>query len=143
MKHLLVLALSMVALCGIAMADRGTSIKFEQLPLKAQAFITDNFSKADVSSVTQEQDDSDYNVFFTTGVKVEFDRNGEWDSVQGNGISVAFVPKAIQNYLNEKHAGVKVMEIDRDLRFNEIEVDLANGLEIKFDLNGNFKRYDQ
>ena len=143
MKHLLVLALSMVALCGIAMAARGTAIEFGQLPQKAQAFITDNFSKADVSSVTQEQDDSDYNVFFTTGVKVEFDRNGEWDSVKGNGISVAFAPQAIQNFLNEKHAGVKVIEIDRDFRYKEIEVTLANGQEIKFDFNGAFKRYER
>ncbi len=143
MKHLLVLALSMVALCSIAMADRGTSIKFEQLPLKAQTFITDNFSKADVATVTQELDDSDYNVFFTNGVKVEFDRNGDWDSVKGNGISVAFAPQAIQNFLNEKHAGVKVIEIDRDFRYKEIEVNLANGLEIKFDFNGAFKRYDR
>lgn len=143
MKHLLVLALSMVAMCGIAMADRGTSIKFEQLPQKAQTFITDNFSKADVATVTQELDDSDYNVFFTNGVKVEFDRNGDWDSVKGNGISVAFAPQAIQNFLNEKHAGVKVLEIDRDFRYKEIEVTLANGLEIKFDFNGAFKRYDR
>ena len=143
MKHLLVLALSMVALCSIAMADRGTSIKFEQLPLKAQTFITDNFSKADVATVTQELDDSDYNVFFTNGVKVEFDRNGDWDSVKGNGISVAFAPQAIQNFLNEKHADVKVIEIDRDFRYKEIEVNLANGLEIKFDFNGAFKRYDR
>ena len=133
----------MVALCSIAMADRGTSIKFEQLPLKAQTFITDNFSKADVATVTQELDDSDYNVFFTNGVKVEFDRNGDWDSVKGNGISVAFAPQAIQNFLNEKHAGVKVIEIDRDFRYKEIEVNLANGLEIKFDFNGAFKRYDR
>ncbi len=143
MKHFLVLALSMVALCSIAMADRGTSIKFEQLPLKAQTFITDNFSKADVASVTKEQDDSDYDVIFTNGVKVEFDRNGEWDSVKGNGISVAFAPQAILNFLNEKHAGVKVIEIDRDFRYKEIEVNLANGLEIKFDFNGAFKRYDR
>ena len=133
----------MVALCSIAMADRGTSIKFEQLPLKAQTFITDNFSKADVATVTQELDDSDYNVFFTNGVKVEFDRNGDWDSVKGNGISVAFAPQAIQNFLNEKHAGVKVIEIDRDFRYKEIEVNLANGLEIKFDFNGSFKRYER
>ncbi|MBQ3350918.1 MAG: PepSY-like domain-containing protein [Thermoguttaceae bacterium] len=143
MKHFLVLALSMVALCGIAMAARGTAIDFGQLPQKAQAFITDNFSKADVASVTQEQDDSDYDVVFTNGVKVEFDRNGEWDSVKGNDISVAFVPKAIQNYLNEKHAGVKVVEIDRDFRDKEIEVKLADGIEIEFDWNGNFKRYDR
>ena len=143
MKHFLVLALSMVALCGIAMAARGTAIEFGQLPQKAQTFITDNFSKADVASVTQEQDDNDYDVFFTNGVKVEFDRNGEWDSVKGNDISVAFAPKAIQNYLNEKHAGVKVVEIDRDFRDKEIEVKLADGIEIEFDLNGNFKRYDR
>ena len=133
----------MVALCGIAMAARGTAIEFGQLPQKAQTFITDNFSQADVASVTQEQDDNDYNVFFTTGVKIEFNRNGDWDSVKGNGISVAFVPTAIQNFLNEKHAGVKVVKIDRDFRDKEIEVKLANGIEIKFDLNGAFKRYDR
>ena len=143
MKHLLVLALSMVALCGIAMADRGTSIQFEQLPLKAQTFITDNFAKADVLSVTKENDEGEYNVFLNSGVKVEFNRNGEWDSVKGNGISVAFAPQAIQNFLNEKHAGVKVIEIDRDFRYKEIEVTLANGLEIKFDFNGAFKRYER
>ena len=142
MKRFLLFALSIVALCGFARADRGTAVEFGQLPQKAQTFITDNFSQADISSVTQERD-GDYNVFFTTGVKVEFDRNGEWDSVKGNDISVAFAPKAIQNYLNEKHAGVKVVEIDRDFRDKEIEVKLAGGIEIEFDLNGAFKRYDR
>ena len=142
MKRFLLFALSIVALCGFARADRGTAVEFGQLPQKAQTFITDNFSQADISSVTQERD-GDYNVFFTTGVKIEFDRNGDWDSVEGRGISVAFAPKAIQDYLNEKHAGVKVVEIDRDLRDKEIEVKLAGGIEIEFDLNGAFKRYDR
>ena len=143
MKRFLLFALSIVALCGFARADRGTAVEFGQLPQKAQTFITDNFSKADISSVTQERD-GDYNVFFTTGVKIEFDRNGDWDSVEGRGdISVAFAPKAVQNYLNEKHAGVKVVEIDRDFRDKEIEVKLADRIEIEFDLNGNFKRYDR
>ena len=142
MKRFLLFALSIVALCGFARADRGTAVEFGQLPQKAQTFITDNFSQADISSVTQERD-GDYNVFFTTGVKIEFDRNGDWDSVVGRGISVAFAPKAIQDYLNEKHVGVKVVEIDRDLRDKEIEVKLAGGIEIEFDLNGAFKRYDR
>ena len=142
MKRFLLFALSIVALCGFARADRGTAVEFGQLPQKAQTFITDNFSQADISSVTQERD-GDYNVFFTTGVKIEFDRNGDWDSVEGRGISVTFAPKAIQNYLNEKHAGVIVVEIDRDFRDKEIEVKLAGGIEIEFDLNGAFKRYDR
>ena len=55
MKRFLLFALSIVALCGFARADRGAAVDFGQLPQKAQTFITDNFSKADISSVTQER----------------------------------------------------------------------------------------
>ena len=144
MKHFLIAALSIVTLCSLAKADDDDSaISFAQLPQKAQAFVNANYSQADISYIVWERDDNEYSVFFNQGVKIEFNGRGDWKSVSGIDISVRFAPNAIQRYLSEKHAGAKVMKIERDWGDNEIEVKLNTGVEIKFDLNGNLKYYDR
>lgn len=143
MKRFLILMLSIVASCGLAVADSEVAINFSQLPQKAQSFITTHFSQAEVSRVLKDQEDGDYDVYFNNGVKIEFTYNGEWESVNGFDITTSFAPKALQNYLAQKHAAAKVVKIDRDFGDNEIEVKLNNGIEAVFDLNGNFKYYDR
>lgn len=52
----------------------------------------------------------------------------------------SFVPNAIQTYVANNQKGAKVVGIERTRGGYDIE--LSNGIEMKFDKNGNFKRYD-
>ena len=46
----------------------------------------------------------------------------------------------IADYIRKNFADSKVISVDKDTR--EYEVKLNNDLELKFDRNGNFKKFD-
>lgn len=76
--------------------------------------------------------DKSYDVIFTTGEKIEFDRNGNWTEIDCKRSSVPskLVPTQINNYVNTNYSGNKILKIEKDR--NEYEINLSNGVEIKF-----------
>ena len=84
MKRLSVLAAAILSF-GIltASADNDIPITFEQLPKTAQTFITSHFPKHKVAYAKEERDlmKVSYDVMFTDGTKLEFDKNGDWKEV--------------------------------------------------------------
>lgn len=86
--------------------------------------------------------DKTYEVYFTDGDNVDFDKNGEWDNIDCHSDSVPSTVLDIKiiNYINNNHNGCHVVEIDKDR--NDYNVELNNGLELVFDNNFDFERYD-
>lgn len=62
------------------------------------------------------------------------------DSSQNTQDFSATVLSNIQTYVNTNHSGQTIIKMEQET--NYIEVDLSNGIEIYFDNNGNFMRYD-
>ncbi len=58
----------------------------------------------------------------------------------GQAVPEGIVPAAIKTYIKTKHINKFVIEIKKERK--EYEVELNNGIDIVFDKNGNFKRYD-
>lgn len=140
--------LSLVAILGVALfaqAKDTYSHDASVLPKAAQATIANNF-KAGVSVVKIDKDFgrvSDYEVVLTNGTEITFDRGGNWDNVEVNNsqsVPAAFVPKAIRDYVNANQKGARIVGIDKERHGYDVE--LSNGLELKFDKAGNFQRYD-
>ena len=119
-------------------------INYNQVPKTGQQFINKHFGAKQVGSVMLDDDffSKEYKVYLTNGTKVEFDRDGSWKEVDGNrnAIPTGYVPANITSYVKRSFPNTKITKIERDR--TEIEVSLNNGLEIKFDKNGNFKRID-
>lgn len=138
------LALLAVASSCSLRADNDRPINFNQLPEVSKKFIRTHFNEQDVSFITMEQEvvSKSYDVYFKNGYKVEFDRKGEWEEVdcKQDAVPAAIVPKPIQDYVASKHPGFWIVKINRDRR--DYEIDLNNGIEIKFDLKFNVIRYD-
>ncbi len=122
-----------------ANADNDRVINKENLPASSQQFINTHFGNNKISFVKEERDflDKSYEVVFTDGTKLEFSRNGEWREVdcRYSEVPAAVVPEAIRNYVANKFAGEKVLQIDHER--NEYEVRLSNRLELTFDKNFN------
>ena len=76
----------------------------------------------------------DYKVVFVNGAKVEFAKNGEWKDVECKygEVPAAIVPQQIRDYVTKNYPKNKIVAIDRDRRDYEVELD--NGLDLKFDL---------
>ncbi len=116
-----------------ACADNEKPISFEQLPAVAQQLVKQHFASAKVALTQQESGiiEKSYDVIFTNGDKVEFDRKGQWTEITtATAVPAALVPQAIAQYVKQNYAGANVRSIERDSR--EYEVRLSNGMELTF-----------
>ena len=99
MKKLAFLLIGLVALQATAFAADDKPVKVTDLPQTAQQFISDHFSghKVAMAKMDSELFEKSYEVIFTNGDKVEFDRSGEWTEVQyrEGAVPAAIVPAAI------------------------------------------------
>ena len=139
MKKVLLLVVCLFTLQTVAWADDDKPIQVNQLPQAAQTFIKTYFSNQKVAMAKVETDwfDKSYDVIFTNGDKLEFDKKGVWTEVncKYSEVPVAVVPDAIKKYATTNYPEAKIIKIERDK--HDYEVKLTNGWEIKFDMKFN------
>ena len=117
----------------------------ECLPQAAKVTLSQNF-KAKVALVKIEKTIGaiqEYEVILTDGTEVSFDAKGNWDSIETplkKSVPIKLIPEAIVNYVKDNYKKVDIVSIDKENYGYEVE--LSNGIEMRFDRSGNFKRYD-
>ena len=133
---ILLASLAVMASSVPAFAGKDRIITVGELPAVAQQFVQTHFKAVEVSyaKVDEELFDKDYKVVFVNGAKVEFTKNGEWKDVECKygEVPAAIVPQQIRDYVAKNYPDRKITAIDRDRRDYEVELD--NGLDLKFDL---------
>lgn len=144
LKKLALILVAAVAALSMSARDnysRDASV----LPKAAQTSISSNF-KAKVSMVKTDKDFgrvSEYEVILTDGTEITFDRDGNWKDIEvsaNRAVPSAYVPANVTQYVKNNHKGQKVVGIEKDR--GGYEVELSNGLDLKFDRNGNFVKYE-
>ena len=73
-----------------------------------------------------------YEVMFSNGSKVEFLKNGEWKDVdcKFSEVPADIIPQAIRTHIASLYPDAKVLQIDRDSRGYEVQ--LNNRLELSY-----------
>ena len=136
MKKWTILFVSMLVMSVTVWADNGKPIQISQMPQAAQQFIRKYFTDQSVAFAKMETEllDKNYDVIFTNGDKVEFDKKGQWTTVdcKHTQVPAEVIPVAIQKYLSQQYPDGKVVKIEVTDR-KGYEVDLSNGFEIEFD----------
>lgn len=146
MKTVKILLAALLSLAAVATAKAGDDkpVKFEQLPGKAQTFIKEHMAGLDISHAKMDDElfDRSYEVFFVSGLKVEFDKRGNWEKVESvsEKLPSGIVPQQITDYVSKNHPQQHVVKIERD-RW-DYEVELNNDTELKFDLDFRLIGYD-
>lgn len=139
MKKLFFLLVCLFALQTVARADDDKPVQVSQMPQLAQQFIKKHFSDSKVALAKMESDlfNKSYEVIFTNGNKVEFDKKGNWKEIdcKYSSVPVEIIPIAIQQYARNNYSDSKILKIDRDKK--DYEVKFSNRVELKFDLNFN------
>lgn len=137
MKKLVFLLVGLFALSVVSKADNVKTVQIGQLPTPAQIFITTYFkdNKVALAKVETEFLSKTYEVLFTNGSKVEFDRSGEWTEVlyKTGEIPAEIIPQPIRDYVKQNYPETVIQKIERDK--HKIEVKLSNRWEITFDNN--------
>lgn len=147
MKKNIMLSVAVLAVMGLSACNEEEKrvIEFDALPEAAQTFVQTHFADKQVAIVYHDRDaaDKDYEVVFTDGANIDFTRKGEWDEAEdrdADGLPTAFMPQSIVDYAADKHPGQNIVQIDRGRKGYEVE--LSSGIELVFDKNGAFVRYD-
>lgn len=143
---ILTLTLALGATLGVSARDiitRDTSV----LPVAAQIALKDNF-KSDVNTVKVDKSFGhidDYEVTLADGTEISFDKHGIWESIE-SGVNTTvpsgLIDSTILDYVAQAQPGSKVIGIERE-RTGNYEITLSNGVEMKFNRNGEFVKYDK
>ena len=136
MKKLVLVLVSMFALINATWADDDKPIKVTDMPQAAQAFIKQHFPNSSVALAKMEKDffDRSYDVIFTDGNKVDFNRKGEWMEVDCRYTQVpeAIIPAPIKTYINDQYPDAKIIGIEKNDR-GGYEAKISKGWELTFD----------
>ena len=109
-------------------------IQANQLPKKAQDFISANFANDPV--VYAEQDRNSFKAELQSGVEIDFDRNGDWTDVSSERtpLPINFIPANIMKAVEGKYPQVPVLEISKE--YNSYKLKLGNNREVYVDNSG-------
>ncbi len=117
---------------------------FNELPAPAQQFITTYFAQSDIAWIQWERDgvSKEYEVRLNNGTWIEFYSDGALEKIdcKTNAVPAGIVPETVVNYVNTNFPQVVIVKYQIDRRDQEVE--LSTGLELVFDLNGNFLHID-
>lgn len=145
MKKNLFLVIAAI-LCTMSVYARDIiSRNVNDLPVAAQNIVKNSF-KSKVSLIKIDKGVmgiSEYEVILADGSEITFDKSGNWKDVEmpaGKSVPDYFIPKAIKDYVSKNNKGQKIVGIEKER--SSYEVQLNNGIEMKFDRAGNFLRYD-
>ena len=136
MKKIVFLFISLFAMNFVALAGNDKPIQVSEMPKAAQLFIKNHFADLSVAMAKVETDflDKNYDVVFTNGNKVEFDKKGNWTNVdcEHTQVPVAILPEAIRQFVAKNYPDAKVLKIEVTDR-KGYDVELSNGFELEFD----------
>ena len=141
MKRIGIILIGLALMTNMACADNDkVTNNINELPQVSRTFLNNYFDGNKVSHIKIDKDlflvDS-YDVILTDGTSVEFNRDGEWKEVKSfqQNIPDTLIPAEVKQYVSQNYPSQKIMTVERGKR--KVSVDLANGLELEFDLNGN------
>ena len=123
----------LIIICSLTLVGCGEKpISPTELPQEVQTFVKQNFANSTITFAQKEWGlfGSEYDVTLNDGTMISFNRNKEWDKVSS---TTAPIPTAIVPALS-------ITKIDKD--DNGYEVELINGLELKFNQQGALMEMD-
>ena len=136
MKKIMHTAALLFAGITASLADNDRPITLDKLPAAAQTFLKTHFADLTLAYAVEDPKfvGSEYEVTYTDRTEVEFRPNGEWSSVERRyaAVPASIVPAQISAYVaKSSFSNQYIKKVERDAYTWEIE--LSNGIEIKFD----------
>ncbi|MCD8172290.1 MAG: PepSY-like domain-containing protein [Alistipes sp.] len=145
MKVSVVMAVMAVVLFSTGCGGK-KAVTTEELPQQLHALIARDFPGESVAYALREKEGlgrTKYEVVLSDGTGIEADGDGDRKEIKcshGNSVPVTALPQQIHSYLDAKHPDASVRKIEKTGRGYEVE--LSNGLEIRFNKNFVVTEYD-
>lgn len=142
----LIFVFTALALALTAQAKKDElGIAYEQIPEKAQMFVTEFYKDVPVKRAAQKFDDgiAEYIVYLKNKTVLEFDMVGAWSEIEvpkGMSISTQFLPVKVNETLIARFIDKKIYKIENDGYWYEAK--FTDGSEVKINANGEIVDYD-
>lgn len=139
-----------LVLMGISLVscsdDKNEPIDFNKLPLVSQDFINTYFKDVDIVSIlyNNDKDVQEYDVELGNGFELTFNIQGDWidiEAPEGQTIPAGIAPEPIENYISVNYPEQGINEISKNK--NGYDVDLTDGTDLLFNLQGEFQGTDK
>ncbi|AOM79136.1 PepSY-like domain-containing protein [Pedobacter steynii] len=114
-----------------------------ELSAGAKAYVNTHFSGVAISQIIKDKEglSHEYEVILANGVKLEFNANGEVESIKSlKQLPDSVIPAKILTYVKANYPAEQITEWESDV--NDQEVQLTSGMELKFSKAGDFLRID-
>lgn len=115
------------------------------LPKAAKIMLSENF-KSGISHIKIGKEFGqirNYEVILTDGSEISFDKHGNWKDVevsQAESVPNAFILSPISTFVKQNQGDAKVTGIVK--KAYGYDVELSNGIDVRFTAKGKFLRYD-
>ena len=140
----IIIVLVTLTLSLTACADRHQQIEYSELPVQAQAFIQRFFDIAEIAYIEREYEGMlrEYNVHMRNATEIEFNHQGNLKSIDCHISAVpnGIVPEVIKHYVTLHFPDSIIVEYVIESR--RMKIELGTGIELLFDLEGNFLGID-
>lgn len=136
-KNLITLGIFAFFLLMTACSDK--PVAPEQLPVTIKTFMQQTFPGMNITYAERDLELTGYkyDVVLADGTRVEFDTDDVWDKIQcplTNPVPTVLIPAPIVTHIQANFPDAMIVKIDKER--NGYEVELANGLELKFNKQG-------
>ncbi len=134
----------LIALCSLTACAKEQVITFDQVPEPAKAIVTAHFDASQIAYVILDKGllDADYEVKFSDGRSLEFNKAGELTKVDCKQTEVpsALIPELVRQYVKANFPNAFITEWSKDDR--RWKAELNSGLDLEFNSNYEFVRID-
>lgn len=143
MRSIIVTGIFTLVLLMTACSDK--PVAPEQLPVPVRTFIQQTYPG---EAITFAQKDLEltgwkHEIFLVDGTHIEFDTDDMWDKIESpvaRPVPQQLIPAPIASHLQANFPGAVVTKIDKER--NGYEIELANGMELKYNKQGVLREMD-
>lgn len=129
----------------VAACDKEKVVQEEDLPETARIFIRQHFPDLTITGIILDKDGKtkDYEVRFSNGTEIDFNKKGEWLSIdcRQSEVPASIIPVAILDYVRTNYPERFITKIEKQR--NGYEVGIQFGEELLFSWDGTFTGFDR
>ncbi len=143
MRKFIYVLIAMIAIPLAMSCERNTILPENEYPAEIVAFVQTHFSGANIVKLVRERDGAEvkYEVRLSSGVKLEFNSDKRVIEIESyTKLPDSVIPAKILDYVQKNYPNAFI--VSWELERNKQSVKLNSGIELEFDLAGNFLRID-
>ncbi len=118
----------------------------QDLPENVRMFLNKYYPNISIAKyeVKTKMNGKEYEIKLDNGVEVEFDNEENWKEIKDyNGVPEVLIPAKVNSYVMQNYKGIKIKSLERNVAKNKMDVDLLNGVDLDFDMDGIFLKIDR